>query len=646
MSAAHLEHDIFLLMLNVAQLKESERICAMFLEALNSFWDGITLRLLKVGDPAVGERIAINTVRHHFGELVLDGDLTRLTPDIAALIRNAVGMLAIILENRLQARLLAEENTHLEALIQERTADLRNANQALALEIEEHKHSEEALRKSQAVYHDLVETSQDLIWQCDAEGRYIFLNQAWEGVFGYHVDEMLGRKFSDFQTPEIAARDQEEFARLLAGGSVKGYETTHLHKHGQPIHLVFNAKFVLGSDGQIVGTRGTAYDITDRKHAEEALRESEARFRDLFENMNDAFALHKIILDEYGQPVDYEFLDANPVLLKRIGMPAADLLHKRALELFPHTERAWIDMFGKVALTGEPVQFTNYSVELDKYFETRIYCPRPGYFAALFTDVTARKRAEEEVRALNAELEQRVRERTQELEAANNELQQFAYIVSHDLKAPLRGMSQLTHWLVNDYAGAFDEQGREIADLLLGRVKRMDNLIDGILEYSRIGRVTGQVEQLDLNSLMTEVLDLLSPPSNIQIDIASKLPSISGDKFRIQQVFANLIGNAIKFMDKPQGKIRVTYEDGGETWRFCVMDNGPGIDAKYHDKIFQIFQTLHPRDEVESTGIGLAIVKKIVELYDGKIWVESEVGTGSTFYFTWPKSLTSQTSQV
>ena len=354
--------------------------------------------------------------------------------------------------------------------------------------------------------------------------------------------------------------------------------------------------------------------------------------------MNDAFALHKIMCDEHGQPVDYEFLDANPIFLRRLGMRAEDLIHKRALELFPHTERARIDMFGKVALTGEPVQFTNYSVELEKYFETRIYCPRPGYFAELFTDITEQKRAEEKVRALNAELEQRVHERTKELETANNELQQFAYIVSHDLKAPLRGISQLTRWLVSDYAGAFDEEGREMAALLLGRVKRMDDLIDGVLEYSRIGRVTGQTEQIDLNQLVSDVLDWLSPPSNIQIDIAPGLPTIVGDKTRIQQVFANLIGNAIKFIDNPRGKILVRWEDAGEAWRFSISDNGPGIDAKYHDKIFQIFQTLHSRDDVESTGVGLAIVKKIVEFYGGKIWVDSTIGKGSTFVFTLPNT--------
>ncbi|MDY0096196.1 MAG: PocR ligand-binding domain-containing protein [Candidatus Vecturithrix sp.] len=251
--------------------------------------------------------------------------------------------------------------------------------------------------------------------------------------------------------------------------------------------------------------------------------------------------------------------------------------------------------------------------------------------------IVAHKRAEDEIRTLNTELEQRVHERTARLEAVNQELQSFAYIVSHDLKAPLRAINRLVKWLVEDYGDVFDAKGKEMAALLLGRVNRMDGLIDGILEYSRIGHIAGQVELLDLSQLLPDVIDSLSPPPNIQVIIASTLPVISGNTIRIQQVFANLIGNAVKYMDKSQGIITIRCEEVGVNWQFSVADNGPGIEPQYHNKIFQIFQTLQPRDEVESTGIGLSIVKKIVGFYGGKIWIESEVGKGTTFLFTFPK---------
>jgi signal transduction histidine kinase len=248
-----------------------------------------------------------------------------------------------------------------------------------------------------------------------------------------------------------------------------------------------------------------------------------------------------------------------------------------------------------------------------------------------------RKRAEAEIHTLNAELETRVKQRTAELEAANKELQSFAYIVSHDLKSPLRGICHIADWLVQDYANAFDDQGKEMLSLLNNRVKRMDNLIEGILEYSRIGRILGKDDVIDLYRLLKDIVDTLAPPPTIHLAIVPDLPVIVGDKTRLSQVFQNLIGNAIKFMDKPQGEIKIGCEDAGAYWQFSVTDNGPGIDPRHHERIFQIFQTLRPRDEQESTGIGLSIVKKIVEFYSGKVWVESEPGTGSTFWFTLPK---------
>jgi signal transduction histidine kinase len=170
--------------------------------------------------------------------------------------------------------------------------------------------------------------------------------------------------------------------------------------------------------------------------------------------------------------------------------------------------------------------------------------------------------------------------------------------------------------------------------MLVGRTTRMSNHIDNILRYSELGRKEGKCESVNLNRLIEEIIRDIAPPENITITINSELPTISGDKARMTQVFQNLLTNAIKYMDKPQGQITIDYMEEGNFWKFSVADNGPGIKRKYFDRIFKIFQTLAPRDEVESTGIGLSIVKKIVELYHGKVWVESKVGEGTTFFFT------------
>jgi signal transduction histidine kinase len=256
---------------------------------------------------------------------------------------------------------------------------------------------------------------------------------------------------------------------------------------------------------------------------------------------------------------------------------------------------------------------------------------------ALKTRETALRENEQEIRQLNATLEERVTRRTYELEAANKELRSFAYVVSHDLKAPLRGISRLAHWIVEDYADAIDEKGREMSALLINRVKRMDDLIEGILQYSRVGRLETEQETLDLTDLLQAIIDSLAPPEDLHIEIASELPVIVGERIRIMQIFQNLLSNAIKFMDHVNGRITVGGEEHDAFWKLWVTDDGPGIDPKYHERIFKIFQTLRPRDEQENTGVGLAIVKKIIDLYGGEIWLESEVGKGCTFVFTLPK---------
>ncbi len=226
------------------------------------------------------------------------------------------------------------------------------------------------------------------------------------------------------------------------------------------------------------------------------------------------------------------------------------------------------------------------------------------------------------------------------MEGANRELKDFAYVVSHDLKAPLRGIKTLTEWITTDYTDKLDEQGKEQMNLLSSRVDRMHSLIDGILQYSRIGRVREEIVPVNLNKLVPEIIDTLAPPENIAITIENDLPAIKCERTRITQVFQNLISNAVKYMDKPQGQVKVGCVEEDSYWKFYVADNGPGIEEKYFEKIFQLFQTLSPRDEVESTGIGLTVAKKIVEMYGGRIWLQSTVGEGTTFFFTLPKQET------
>jgi len=225
------------------------------------------------------------------------------------------------------------------------------------------------------------------------------------------------------------------------------------------------------------------------------------------------------------------------------------------------------------------------------------------------------------------------------LEDTNRELTEFAYIVSHDLKAPLRGIKTLAGWIVSDYRDKLDEEGQQHLDLLVGRIDRMENLIRGILNYSRAGRMGEHCEWVDLNEQLPHIIDMIAPTESVVVTVQDSLPTVHCERTRITQVFQNLISNAVKYMDKPQGHVAIAYEDQGDHWVFRVVDNGLGIEERHHDSIFKIFHTLAARDEMESTGIGLAVVRKVVGLYGGEVWLKSVVGEGSTFYFSWPKNV-------
>jgi PAS domain S-box-containing protein len=285
-------------------------------------------------------------------------------------------------------------------------------------------------------------------------------------------------------------------------------------------------------------------------------------------------------------------------------------------------------------------------------------------YLVMLEDISLQKQAEEILIINKEKLEKLVEERTLDLENSqiallnlvddlnleskklskshehiahiNEELKAFTYSVSHDLKAPLRAISQLSFWLSQDYADKIDKEGQKQLSLLIGRVKRLDDLIEGLLQYSRAGKTREKELDIDLNTFINEIIEALSPKPNITITIKNKLPNFIGDPIRLGQLFQNLIDNAIKYNDKQNIIINIGSKKLEDFYEFYIEDNGLGIEEKYFDRIFQIFQRLESRDTLEGTGIGLSLAKRIVQIYGGNMWVKSKIGVGTTFYFTLP----------
>jgi PAS domain S-box-containing protein len=366
-----------------------------------------------------------------------------------------------------------------------------------------------------------------------------------------------------------------------------------------------------------------------------ALGRSEEQFRLLAELVPQLIWITRP--DGYHDYFNQRWYDYTGTTLEQTrGEGWSQLLHpddlERTLETWHHSLRTGepydIEYRFKEARTGEYRWFLGRAVPardergaITRWFGT---C----------TDIDDQKRNAEALQERTEELA-RI---TTSLEERNRELDQFAYVTSHDLKAPLRGIANLSQWIEEDLGEQATDDIRKQLDLLRGRVHRMEALIDGILQFSRVGRVQSDLEPVDVGALLHDVADLLGAPPEYTIEIGPDMPTITTERLRLQQVFANLLGNAVKHRSRPDGHACVRVADAGNMYEFAVSDDGPGIAPQYHDRIFVIFQTLAPRDAVEGSGLGLSLVKKIVENHGGRIWVESAEGQGATFRFTWPKN--------
>ena len=393
--------------------------------------------------------------------------------------------------------------------------------------------------------------------------------------------------------------------------------------------------------------QGLEREQTARKETEIAKGEIEL-YQDIVENISIGFCVWS--LEDLTDPSSLRLVTANPAASKLLALELKNDFGKTIGECFPNTltapHQTNIEAYAEVVLSGQP-KFFNELHYGDERIKAAIYSVRAfplsnNCVGIAFEDITIRKQAETELKTRAGELEKLntvLLTTTAQLEKRNQELDQFTYVISHDLKAPLRAISNLSEWIEEDIEDKLDEDTKHQMNLLRSRVQRMRSLIDGLLQYSRVGRVRDEGEEVSVEILLEEIIDSLAPPEEFTIEVAVKMPPFTTERIPLQQVLTNLISNAIKHHNRPDGKVKISVREQGDFYRFAISDDGLGIDPKYQEKVFAIFQTLEAKDKTENTGIGLSIVKKIVENVGGKIEIESQLGQGSTFYFTWPKSI-------
>jgi PAS domain S-box-containing protein len=385
--------------------------------------------------------------------------------------------------------------------------------------------------------------------------------------------------------------------------------------------------------------------VSGRNQAEEGLRWLATVVRD----SNDAVIV---------QDLEGKILAWNRGAEKMYGWSEAEALEMNIRATTPRGQRGEALALARVLAEGETMdsletrRVTKDGRELDVWLTVTALeddMGKPVATATTERDITQRKRAEEELKALNESLERRVAERTavaerhaDELARVNAELEDFTYVVSHDLKEPLRGIDAFSTFLAEDYGDKLNEQGQKYVGVLRGSAMRMNALIEDLLMLCHIGRLRSKYAPVSVQSLLEDVrrdLSFTLEQKKVNLRIQSDLPTITCQPAHLKQVFENLISNAVKFNDKPRPVVEIACHEDHSLYTLSVRDNGIGIDEKYYEKIFQIFQRLGRREDYEGIGAGLTICKKIVEARGGKIWLESKVGQGSTFLFTIPKEV-------
>jgi PAS domain S-box-containing protein len=573
-------------------------------------------------------------------------------------------------------RRLVEANESLERRVEERTAALTQANQGLQIEIAERRRAEEALSESEESYRLVFENSPVSIWeedfskvkafldnlkkegitdietyfdqnpetvqQCAALAKIVNVNRAALALHEAADKEDLLAGLIDTFTPESFETFRHELVCLWNGGTEMVRDATVKTLAGDPRYVTVHFTVCPGHEETLSKVFVSLVDITEREQAAMALQEE----RNLFlGGPNVAFKWKAA----EGWPVEY----VSPNILNQFGYTSEDFTGGKILyesiihpdDLSRVAEEVNIFSESQLPFFEQEYRIARADGEYHWIYDfTVVVRDLNGvitHYKGHINDITERKEAEEEILKLNQELEQRVARRTAQLEAANKELEAFAYSVSHDLRAPLRHIDGFLELLQKRIDAMLDERSRHYMDTISNSTQHMGQLIDDLLAFSRMGRYELSKISIDLSTRVHEVIQELVPETEGRVVHwhITNLPTVKGDRAMLRLALVNLLSNALKFTREcAQADIEIGCQVDENEIILFIRDNGVGFDMTYADKLFGVFQRLHHSDEFEGTGIGLASVRRIIDRHGGRVWAEGKVGQGAMFYFSLPQT--------
>jgi PAS domain S-box-containing protein len=503
------------------------------------------------------------------------------------------------------------------------------ALEGFVTEITSHKRAMEALQQSQERFRSIFENSADAIFLTDKKGILTYVNKRACQLQGYTPRELLTMDIFMLAGKENAPEHQKKFQVLLE----KGHLVTEFEmqkKDGCFVPVELNA--VILPDGMVYGS---CRDITERKENEQIIK----RFSRIFEeSLNEIFLFDAKTL---------KFVQVNNAALHNLEYSLEELKTRTPLDIKPLLKPEQFTDLIQPLLTNKKQRITFETVHQRKdktQYPVEVHLQllqfnKERLFAAIIVDISERKAAEDAIKKMNAELESRVEQRTLELQVANKELEAFAYSVSHDLRAPLRGIIGFTQILAEEYGSKLDAQGKHICSVIQKNTYKMEQLIDAILRFSRLERSRLNKSLMNMNLLVDAVYAELTAEAEPNAVRMKKEPlgQVYADKEMMHQVWINLLSNAIKFTSKTDNpEISISCKQENNQIIYCVKDNGTGFNMKYADKLFEVFQRLHSEKEYPGTGVGLALVHRILHRHGGNIWAHSEPGKGAEFYFSLP----------